>query len=148
MVQFNSEPQNLYSGSSWAEPFFRRSEELALSEAEGISRLPGLTPTPNCTTTCVFIGLTLPIQRVINARFALVRRHRGLILSGGFFRRSLFHIQRELRRGQAPTPEVLRWKRVRNSETDVHGSTGRAHGCESLAIRVSRVWMLLPEGCA
>src|SRR5271165_3402294 len=49
-----------------------------------------------------------------------------------FLRRGfLIQIQRELRRGQAPTLLTgLRWKRVRNSGTDVQGSIGRAHGCK------------------
>jgi len=41
----------------------------------------------------------------------------------------LTETQGKIRRGQAPTlPQVLRWKRVRNSGTDVQGSIGRAAG--------------------
>jgi hypothetical protein len=66
-------------------------------------------------------GLTLLLQHVINARFALVRPEQS-----SFSGRS----GRRLRRGQAPTLrlKVLRWKRVRNSGgRGPTGCTGRAH---------------------
>jgi hypothetical protein len=62
-----------------------------------------------------FVGLTLPIQRVINARFALVNRDQGLISPVCRF---------EVNPGAKPDAaklqhsyQVLRWKRVRNSES-------------------------------
>jgi hypothetical protein len=39
------------SSSNQAQPFLGRSEEAALSEVEGISRLKDLTRQENCTTT-------------------------------------------------------------------------------------------------